>query len=87
LVEGTCFGALGGPIVGGALWLAFISGDYDDGTKGIFAGVLLGSGAVGGALAGMGLSVILVRDRWILLPRDRGAIRPPAWRLGLRLVP
>jgi hypothetical protein len=85
--KGLAFGALGGAIVGGALWLAFISGDYDDGTKGIFAGVLLGSGAVGGALAGMGLSVILARDRWVVVPRDRWAVRPHAWQLGLRFVP
>jgi hypothetical protein len=85
--KGLAFGALGGAIVGGALWLAFISGDYDDGTKGLFAGVLVGSGAVGGALAGMGLSVILARDRWVVVPRDQWAVGPPAWQLGLRFVP
>ena len=85
--KGLAFGALGGAVVGGALWLAFISGDYDDGSKGIFAGVLLGSGAVGGALAGMGLSLILARDRWVVVPRDRWAVGPPEWRLGLRFVP
>jgi hypothetical protein len=85
--KGLAFGALGGALVGGALWLAFISGDYDDGTKGIFAGVLVSSGAVGGALAGMGLSVILARDRWVVVPLDRWGVGPPVWQLGLRFVP
>jgi hypothetical protein len=85
--KGLAFGALGGAIVGGALWLAFISGDNDDGTKGLWAGVFLGSGAVGGALAGMGLSEILARDRWVVVPRERWAVGPQVWRLGLRLVP
>jgi hypothetical protein len=85
LSKGLAYGALGGAIVGGALWLAFISGDYDDGSKGLFAGVLIGSGAVGGALAGMGLSLALARDRWVVVPRDRWAARPPAWQLGFRL--
>jgi hypothetical protein len=86
--KGLAYGALGGAIVGGALWLAFISGDQEEeDTKAIFAGVLIGSGAVGGALAGMGLSAVLARDRWVVVPQDRWTVGSVVWQLGLRLVP
>ncbi len=87
LGKGLALGALTGAAVGGALWLAFISGDFDDGNKGMWAAVFLGSGVVGGALAGAGLSLILARDRWEVVPRDRWAVGPAVWRLGLRLAP
>lgn len=85
--KGLALGALSGAAVGGALWLAFISGDPYDENKGLWAAVFLGSGVVGGALAGAGLSLILARDRWEVVPRDRWAVGPAAWQLGLRLVP
>jgi hypothetical protein len=87
LGKGLAFGALSGAAVGGALWLAFISGDPYDENKGLWAAVFLGSGVVGGALAGAGLSLILARDRWEVVPRDRWAVGPAAWQLGFQLVP
>ncbi len=86
--KGLGYGALGGAVVGGALWLAFISGDQEESDiKQIFAGILVGSGAVGGALAGAGLSLILARDRWVVVPRDQWAVAQPVWYLGLRFSP
>ena len=87
LGKGLVFGALSGAAVGGALWLAFISGDPYDENKVLWAAVFLGSGVAGGALAGAGLSLILARDRWEVVPRERWAVGRAAWQLGLRLVP
>ncbi len=84
LGDGLAYGALGGAIVGGALWLAFINGDPYEEMKGMWAAVFVGSGAVGGAVAGMGLSLALARERWKIVPRDQWAAR---WLLGLRFFP
>ena len=85
--KGIAYGAVGGALVGGALWLAFINGDEFEEMKGLWAAVFLGSGAVGGALVGAGVSLILARDKWIAVPRDRWAVARTAWHLGLRFSP
>lgn len=88
LGKGIAYGGLGGAVVGGVLWLAFISGDQEEADiKQIFAAILVGSGAVGGALAGAGLSLILARDRWVVVPQDQWAAAEPVWYLGLRFSP
>jgi membrane associated rhomboid family serine protease len=87
LAKGLGYGALAGALVGGALWLAFINGDPYEEMKGEWAAVFLASGAVGGALAGAGVSVILASDRWVVVPRDQWATGISSWQLGLRLTP
>jgi hypothetical protein len=85
LGKAAAYGALAGAVVGGVLWAAFIAGDeYSEDPKELFALALIGGGAAGGALAGMGLSLTLARERWEIVPRDDWVRRSAQWRLGFR---
>ncbi|MFN0179587.1 MAG: hypothetical protein ACKVZ0_12385 [Gemmatimonadales bacterium] len=86
LGKGLAFGALGGVAVGGALWLALVSGDPYEEYKNLLAAVYLGSGAVGGALAGAGVSLILARDRWQSIPRGQWPAVSAWWKVGLSVA-
>jgi hypothetical protein len=80
-IKGLAYGALGGAVVGGLLY-ATITDEYMKDDSNIWIPVFIGAGIAGGALIGGGLSLILARERWSVVPREEWATVGSRWRIG-----